>query len=160
MHEGATTLTDNRVGARRVRHVRAIRWARGARGAALMLMVAAAPIIIAIMLTGGDDRAATTSIPGPTEVLVRNFEGDGSTSTGVFVVSANWILKWQLDGLASDSIRISVRTTGGQESDSVFQEGLGEGEQAFAAGGAYRLVISSTGDWNIRVLQVSSPVGE
>ena len=160
MREGKTTLSDNQVGARRVRQVRAIRWVRGVRSAALMVIVAAVPILLAIILTGDGDRAATTSIPGPTEVLVRSFEGDGSTSTGVFVVSANWILKWQLDGLASDSISISVRATGGQEAEAVFQDGLGEGEQAFATGGAYRLVISSTGDWNIRVLQVPSPVGE
>jgi hypothetical protein len=88
-------------------------------------------------------------------VLVRNFEGSGSTSTGVFVVGSDWVLKWRLDGLASDSLDISVRAAGGQDLDTVSQEGLGEGERAFEAGGAYRLVVSSTGDWNIRVLQVA-----
>jgi hypothetical protein len=160
MREGLTTLSENRVGARRVRQVRARRWARGARTAALMLLVAAVPIFLAIILTGDDNPADTTLAAGPTEVLVRNFDGEGSTSTGVFVVSANWILKWRLDGLGSDSIEISVRAAGGQEFGTVSQESLGEGEKAFAQGGAYRLVISSNGDWNIRVLQVSDPTGE
>lgn len=125
-----------------------------------MLIVAAVPILLAIFLTGDDEPTATTSTPGPTQVLVRSFEGDGSTSTGVFVVGADWILKWQLDGLATDSLRISVRAAGGQDSETVLQDGLGQGERAFAVGGAYRLVISSTGEWSIRVLQVSNPIGK
>jgi len=154
MRQGMTTLSEESVSARRVRQVRARRWVRGARATLLLLVVAIVPILIALLLTGQSDEAVTTSDPGPAEVLVRNFEGNGATSTGVFVVSANWILKWRLDGLASDSIQISVRAAGGQDVDTIVQEGLGTGEQAFEKGGAYRLVVTSSGDWNIRVLQV------
>ena len=39
-------------------------------------------------------------------------------------------MKWRLDGLASDSLDISVRAAGGQDLDTVSQDGLGEGEPA------------------------------
>jgi hypothetical protein len=159
MGEGVATLSEKKVSADRVRRVRARRWIRGARAAALMLVVAAIPITLAIILTGDGDPEATTSIPAPAEVLVRNFDGTDSTSTGVFVVSANWVMKWQLDGLASDRIEISVRAAAGQDVETIVQEGLGAGERTFADGGAFRLVISSTGDWSIRVLQVTNPGG-
>jgi hypothetical protein len=149
-----TTLSGKSVAAQRVRQVLVRRWVRGIRGAALLLVVAAIPIVIAVVLTGDGDSATTTLVPEQAEVLVRSFDGNGSTSTGVFVVSANWFLKWRLDGLASESIEIAVRATGGQDVETIVQEGLGSGERAFESGGAYRLVITSSGDWNIRVLQV------
>jgi hypothetical protein len=121
-----------------------------------LLLVAAVPVLLAVVLTTGDDAVSTTTVTEPAEVLVRNFDGSGSTSTGVFVVSAGWVLKWQLDGLTSDSIEIVVREASGLDFSSVTQEGLGAGERVFAEGGAYRLVVSSTGDWSIRVLQVAS----
>ena len=156
-----TTLSEqDSVSARRVRQVRALRWRRRARNAALLLIVAIVPIGTALLLTGGDDPVGTTLAPAPTEVLVRNFEGNGSTSTGVFVVGADWVLKWRLDGLAADSIRIGIRASGDQDVETLFQQGLGSGERAFEEGGAYRLVITSDGDWNIRVLQTPDPSGD
>ena len=155
MRDGSTTLSEESVSARRVRRVRTLRWLRGLRTLALMLIVAAVPITLALVLTGEDESSATTAETVPAEVLVRNFEGSGSMSTGVFVVGSDWVLKWRLDGLASDSLEISVRAAGGQDLDTVVQDGLGSGERAFDEGGAYRLAVTSTGDWNIRVLQVA-----
>lgn len=160
MRDGMTTFSEDDVGPKRVRRVRALRWLRGAQGAVLLLVVAAVPILLAITFTGGDEPAGTTTVPEQAEVLVRSFEGSGSTSTGVFVVSANWVLKWQLDGLASDSMEISVRAASGQDTETVEQVGLGVGERAFENGGAFRLVVSSTGDWTLRVLQVANPRSE
>ncbi len=37
------------------------------------------------------------------------------------------------------------------------QAGLGTGSRVFPEGGAFRLVVTSTGDWSIRVLQLSGP---
>lgn len=159
MRDGVTTFGEDSVRDRRVRRVRALRWLRGARTAGLLLAVAAVPVVVAVVLIGGDDPVETTPTLEPAEVLVRTFEGTGSTSTGVFVVGSNWVLKWQIDGLAGDSIRISVRAAGGQEAEIIEQEGLGAGERAFGVGGAYRLVVSSTGDWTIRVLQIANRVG-
>ena len=153
-------MSEQNVSAKRLRQVRLRRWLRGLRAAGLLLLVAAVPILVAVLLTGGDETAGTTTVPEPAEVLVRNFDNSGSTSTGVFVVSAGWVLKWQLDGLASDSIEIVVREAGGQDFSSVTQEGLGTGERAFDEGGAYRLVVTSTGDWSIRVLQITSQAEE
>ena len=155
-----TTLSEGSSGARRVRAVRARRRLRAIRTGGLLLVIAAVPILVAVLLTGGDDTAGTPTVPETAEILVRSFDGSGSTSTGVFVVSANWILKWQLDGLGSDSIQIAVREAGGGDLETILQEGLGPGERAFSEGGAYRLVVTSTGDWNIRVLQLSNPIGD
>ena len=138
--------------------MRALRWIRALRSLGLLLLIAVVPIGIALLATGGDDTVGTTTTPEPAEVLVRSFDGTGSTSTGVFVVSPGWVLKWQLDGLASDSIRIVVREAGGQEFETAVQEGLGTGERTFEDGGAFRLVVTSTGDWSIRVLQTSQSI--
>lgn len=155
-----TTLSDPDFGARRVRQVRARRWLRGLRSVGLLALIVAVPILLAVVLNGGGDPAESTTAPQPAEVLVRTFDESGSTSTGVFVVSSNWVLKWQLDGLASDSIQIVVREASGDDLETIVQQGLGTGEKAFATGGAFRLVVTSTGDWSIRVLQLSYPVGD
>jgi hypothetical protein len=117
-------------------------------------------VVLALLLSNGSGSTSSTAITPPAEVLVRSFNGSGATSTGVFVVGNDWVLKWQLDGLGSDSIKIVVREAGGSDLDPVVQGGLGSGEQAYPQGGAYRLVVTSTGDWNIRVLQLSEPVGK
>jgi hypothetical protein len=158
MQQGMTTLSDPNFGARRARQVRARRWRRGLRTAGLLLLMAAVPVLVALLLSGRSDPTSSTTVPQSAEVLVRSFDGTGSSSTGVFVVDDDWVLKWQLDGLGSDSIQIVVREAGGGVLETVIQEGLGAGEQAFPEGGAYRLVITSTGDWNIRVLQLSGPL--
>ena len=154
-----TTLSDPDFGARRVRQVRARRWLRGLRSVGLLLLVAAVPALVALSLSGGPDPTSSTTVPQSAEVLVRSFNGSGATSTGVFVVDSDWVLRWQLDGLGSDSIQIVVREAGGSDLDPVVEGGLGTGEQAYPQGGAYRLVVTSTGDWNIRILQLSDSLG-
>jgi hypothetical protein len=116
-------------------------------------------VLLALLLSNGSASTSSTTVPESAEVLVRSFNGSGASSTGVFVVANDWVLKWQLDGIGSDSIQIVVREAGGSDLDPIVRGGLGAGEQTYPQGGAYRLVVTSTGDWNIRVMQLSDPSG-
>lgn len=150
-------MSDNSYIAERARRMRARRWLRFGRAVVLLALLAALPLAVFLLLADGEEGSdMVTSSTEPAEVLVRSFSGSGSRSTSVFVVSSEWVIKWTLDGLASDSLEITVRASDGSVSGSARQDGLGSGEQAFEESGAFRLNITTRGDWSIRVLQLAS----
>ncbi len=144
----------------RARRMRKMRYVRLLRGLLLLVVLAAIPLSVALLLPGPEDDLPVTSSSELVKVMVRTFDGSGSDSTGVFVVATGWVLEWTLDGLASDSLRITVRSSDGAVAGVITQPGLGEGEQVFEDGGAFRLTIDSTGDWEVRVSQMAALTGE
>jgi hypothetical protein len=126
----------------------------------LLAVLVAIPLSVALLLPGPEEDMPVTSSSELVKVMVRNFDGSGPDSTGVFVVGAGWVLEWTLDGLASDTLRITVRSSDGGVAGVFTQTGLGESEEVFEEGGAFRLSIDSTGDWEIRVSQMAALTGE
>jgi hypothetical protein len=143
----------------RARRMRNRRWLRLLRGLLLLAVLSAIPLSVVFLLHGPEEETPVTSSSEPVKVMVRSFDGSGPESTGVFVVSAGWVLEWTLDGLASDSLLITVRSLDGEIAGTAVQQGLGTGEQVFDEGGAYRLTIGSTGDWEVRVSQMAVLTG-
>lgn len=144
----------------RARRMRTRRWLRLLRGLILLAVLVAIPLSVALLLPGPEEEIPVTSSSELVKVMVRNFDGSGSDSTGVFVVNAGWVLEWTLDGLASDTLRITVRSSDGGVAGVVTQTGLGEGEEVIEEGGAFRLSIDSTGDWEVLVSQMAALTGE
>ena len=130
------------------------------RGLLLLVVLGTIPLSVALLLPGPEEDLPVTSSSEVVKVMVRSFDGSRSDSTGVFVVEAGWVLEWTLDGLASDSLRITVRSSDGEVAGVVTQPGLGTGEMVFDEGGAFRLTIDSTGDWEVRVSQMAALTGE
>lgn len=139
--------------AERTRRLRIRRWMKLLRALVMVVLVALIPLAVAALLSD-DESSSSTVTTESSEVLIRTFDGTGDQSTGVFVVATDWVLAWELDGLASESIEIIVRSSDGNEIETLTQDGLGPGRQEFAGAGAYRLSVSSSGDWRIRVLGV------
>ena len=137
--------------AERTRRLRVRRWMKLLRSLVLVILVVMIPVVVAALLSD-DESSSSTVTTESSEVLIRSFEGSGNQVTGVFGVGTRWVLVWELDGLATDSLEIIVRSSSGSEIETLTQDGLGQGRKEFSNGGAYRLAVSSSGDWRIRVL--------
>jgi hypothetical protein len=140
--------------AERTRRLRIRRWVKLVHAFVLAALVVMIPLGVAVLLSD-DESSSSTSTAETSEVLIRSFDGSGDQATGVFVVATDWVLVWELDGLASETIEIVVRSSTGEEIETLTQEGLGQGRREFSGAGAYRLAVSSSGDWRIRVLGIS-----
>lgn len=144
--------------AQRTRRLRIRRWMKILRSSVLVVLVVMIPVVVAVLLSD-DGSSSSTVTTESSEVLIRSFEGSGDQVTGVFGVATRWVLAWELDGLATDSLEIIVRSSSGSEVETLTQDGLGQGREEFSDAGAYQLSVSCSGDWRIRVLGLTV-VGE
>jgi len=106
-----------------------------------------------------------TGISASGKVLVREFSGTGSMTTGTFEVRAPWILDWRVNSDYQDSMAIEVALVDGTTG---FHDGLvlktkyaGTGVRLFEKSGRYRFRVSTTlVRWTLKVEQLTRAEAE
>ena len=97
--------------------------------------------------------------------LVREFSGQGNTTTASFTVEAPWIIDWRLDGdydslVALDVTLIEART-GRHIGRVLHTKARGNGVRMFDLSGRYQLRVSGTlARWRLRVEQLTEEEAE
>jgi hypothetical protein len=97
--------------------------------------------------------------------LVREFSGQGNTTTTTFSVEAPWIIDWRLDGdydtlVALDVTLVEART-GRHIGRVLHTKAKGNGVRLFKLSGRYQLRISSTlARWRLKVEQLTEEEAE
>lgn len=105
------------------------------------------------------------SLTAGSKELVRQFSGEGSTTTVEFEVQAPWILDWRVNSEFQGSMAIEISLVDGATS---FHKGLilqtkrpGNGVRLFRESGSYRFRISSTlARWNLKVEELTREEAE
>ncbi len=97
--------------------------------------------------------------PALAQETVKEFSGNGSTTTAVFTVESPWLLDWRLDGDYDAMIALYIALidakTGHHVGRVLHTMYIGNGLKLFEDGGAYRLRISSTlARWRIKIQQI------
>ncbi len=100
------------------------------------------------------------AIPAAARELVREFSGDGNTTTATFTVEAPWLLDWRLDGdydsLVALDISLIEARTGRHIGRVLHTKRKGNGLKLFDQGGRYQLRISATlARWRIKIEQIT-----
>ena len=100
------------------------------------------------------------SLPAAAEVTVRDFSGEGNTTTAAFLVDAPWVIDWQLfgdyDQLLALDITLINADTGFSAGRVLHTKYKGSGVRMFDVSGRYQLRISSTlARWRIKVKQLT-----
>ena len=113
---------------------------------------------------------ASIATPLNASELVREFKGDGNSTTAEFTVEAPWILDWRLDSdyeykIALDIVLIDAETgrfVGGVKSGTRNNvTSRSNGVRLFDTSGRYRLRISSSmARWSIKIEQLSEEEAE
>ena len=99
------------------------------------------------------------SLTGAKET-VREFSGNGNTTTAAFTVESPWLLDWRLDGdfdalIALDIALIDART-GLHIGRVLHTKYKGNGVKLFDEGGRYQLRVSSSlARWRIKIEQIT-----
>lgn len=97
--------------------------------------------------------------------LVREFSGQGNTTTATFSVESPWIIDWRLDGdydtlVALDVTLVEART-GRHVGRVLHTKAKGNGVRLFRLSGRYQLRISSTlARWRLKVEQLTEEEAE
>ena len=97
--------------------------------------------------------------------LVREFSGQGNTTTATFSVESPWIIDWRLDGdydtlVALDVTLVEART-GRHVGRVLHTKAKGNGVRMFNLSGRYQLRISSTlARWRLKVEQLTEEEAE
>ena len=97
--------------------------------------------------------------------LVREFSGQGNTTTASFSVESPWIIDWRLDGdydtlVALDVTLVEART-GRHVGRVLHTKAKGNGVRMFNLSGRYQLRISSTlARWRLKVEQLTEEEAE
>lgn len=105
------------------------------------------------------------AVPAMAKDLVREFSGQGNTTTASFTVESPWIIDWRLDGdydtlVALDVTLIEART-GRHVGRVLHTKAKGNGVRMFRQGGRYQLRISSTlARWRIKIEQLTPEEAE
>lgn len=105
------------------------------------------------------------AVPAMAKDLVREFSGQGNTTTASFTVESPWIIDWRLDGdydtlVALDVTLIEART-GRHVGRVLHTKAKGNGVRMFKQGGRYQLRISSTlARWRIKIEQLTPEEAE
>lgn len=100
------------------------------------------------------------AFPASSAQLVRDFSGDGNTTTASFTVESPWILDWRLDGdfdtlVALDVSLVDART-GKHVGRVLHTKRKGNGVKLFTQSGRYQLRISTTlARWRIKIEQLT-----
>ena len=96
---------------------------------------------------------------------VREFSGNGNTTTAMFTVESPWLLDWRLDGdfdtlIALDIILLDART-GRLVGLVLHTKYKGNGVKLFDESGTYQLRVSSTlARWRIKIQQITDEEAE
>lgn len=98
--------------------------------------------------------------PAAAKELVREFSGDGNTTTPIFTVESPWLLDWRLDGDYSTMVALDITLvearTGRHVGRVLHTKRKGNGVKLFDKGGRYQLRVSTTlGRWRIKIEQIS-----
>jgi hypothetical protein len=101
----------------------------------------------------------------PTSELVREFTGEGNTTTAIFTVESPWLLDWTLYGDYEQLIALDVtliEANSGRYIGRVLRtQHKGNGLKLFQQGGSYQLRVSSTlARWRIRIEQITDEEAE
>jgi hypothetical protein len=105
-----------------------------------------------------------TSLVGASQT-VKEFSGNGNTTTTSFTVESPWLLDWRLDGdfdalIALDIALIDGRT-GLHVGRVLHTKYKGNGVKLFDEGGTYQLRVSSTlARWRIKIQQITEEEAE
>jgi hypothetical protein len=97
--------------------------------------------------------------------LVREFSGQGNTTTATFSVESPWIIDWRLDGdydtlVALDVTLVEART-GRHVGRVLHTKAKGNGVRLFRLSGRYQLRVSSTlARWRLKIEQLSEEEAE
>ena len=108
---------------------------------------------------------AMTAMPAVAKELVKEFSGNGNTTTATFTVEAPWIMDWRLDGdydtlVALDVTLVEART-GRHVGRVLHTKYKGNGVKLFDQGGRYQLRISATlARWRIKIEQLTREEAE
>jgi len=106
----------------------------------------------------------TTSMASAAET-VREFSGNGNTTTAIFTVESPWLLDWRLDGdfdalIALDIALLDART-GRHIGRVLHTKYKGNGVKLFDEGGRYQLRVSSSlARWRIKIQQITDEEAE
>jgi hypothetical protein len=106
----------------------------------------------------------TTSLTSAAET-VREFSGNGNTTTAMFTVESPWLLDWRLDGdfdalIALDIVLLDART-GRLIGRVLHTKYKGNGLKLFEEGGRYQLRVSSSlARWRIKIQQITDEEAE
>ena len=106
----------------------------------------------------------TTSMASAAET-VREFSGNGNTTTAMFTVESPWLLDWRLDGdfdalIALDIALLDART-GRHIGRVLHTKYKGNGVKLFEDGGRYQLRVSSSlARWRIKIQQITDEEAE
>ncbi len=106
----------------------------------------------------------TTSLASAAET-VREFSGNGNTTTAMFTVESPWLLDWRLDGdfdalIALDIVLLDART-GRHIGRVLHTKYKGNGVKLFDEGGRYQLRVSSSlARWRIKIQQITDEEAE
>jgi hypothetical protein len=96
---------------------------------------------------------------------VREFSGNGNTTTAIFSVESPWLLDWRLDGdfdalIALDIALLDART-GRHIGRVLHTKYKGNGVKLFEEGGRYQLRVSSSlARWRIKIQQITDEEAE
>jgi len=106
----------------------------------------------------------TTSLASAADT-VRDFSGNGNTTTAIFTVESPWLLDWRLDGdfdalIALDIVLLDART-GRLIGRVLHTKYKGNGVKLFEEGGRYQLRVSSSlARWRIKIQQITDEEAE
>jgi hypothetical protein len=106
----------------------------------------------------------TTSLASAVDT-VREFSGNGNTTTAIFSVESPWLLDWRLDGdfdalIALDVALLDART-GRHIGRVLHTKYKGNGVKLFEEGGRYQLRVSSAlARWRIKIQQITDEEAE
>jgi len=106
----------------------------------------------------------TTSLASAADT-VREFSGNGNTTTAIFTVESPWLLDWRLDGdfdalIALDIALLDART-GRHIGRVLHTKYKGNGVKLFEDGGRYQLRVSSSlARWRIKIQQITDEEAE
>lgn len=100
------------------------------------------------------------TLPASAAELVREFSGNGNTTTVAFHVESPWIMDWRLDAdydqLVALDITLVEAKTGRHIGRVLHTKNKGNGVKLFYEAGNYQLRISSTlARWRIRIEQLT-----
>jgi len=96
---------------------------------------------------------------------VREFSGNGNTTTAMFTVESPWLLDWRLDGdfdalIALNIVLLDART-GRHLGRVLHTKYKGNGVKLFEEGGRYQLRVSSSlARWRIKIQQITDEEAE
>ena len=97
--------------------------------------------------------------------LVREFTGQGNTTTASFTVESPWIIDWRLDGdydtLVALDVTLIEADSGRNVGRVVYVKARSNGVRLFNLTGRYQLRVSSTlARWRLKVEQLTEEEAE